>query len=334
MKQIDHLIICSPYREPDKHWKQDPATKEFEQEPGRRHAGYTIASKSGISDFIPLSLANTIRRRIIEWKGNDRPGLTGVSKELLDHWYDSDKRTYPFFFCQLEAIEIIIFLNEAPVHYKSGIEIPSDGGSFERWCSKMATGSGKTIIMAMLIAYNILNKVSYRQDKRFTKNILVVAPGLTVKSRLSVLNPSDEHNYYDEFQIVPSTLMEKLREGRVKIINWHMLAWDTQDKLNSKVEKGQLRSVDKRKSMEVSDTAYTKQVLGEMVSAQNILVINDEAHHAWRTAAESKVKSKTKDEIDNTVWIGGLDKLNKKVNILRCHDLSATPFAPTGKKIK
>jgi type III restriction enzyme len=81
--------------------------------------------------------------------------------------------------------------------------------------------------MAMLIAYNILNKVSYRQDTRFSKNILIVAPGLTVKTRLAVLDPTAENNYYNEFQVVPSTLMEKLREGRVKIINWHMLAWDS-----------------------------------------------------------------------------------------------------------
>jgi type III restriction enzyme len=331
MKQIDQLIICSPYLEPDKHWQQDEETQEFEQVEGRRPAGYTVAS-SNKSGFVPLKLANTIRTRLKEWQEKGRPGLTGISKELLEHWSDPDKRTNPFFFCQMEAIETIIFLNEAPAHYTSGFSIPTDGGSFERWCSKMATGSGKTIVMAMLIAYNILNKVTYRKDNRFSKNILIVAPGLTVKSRLSVLNPSDEHNYYQEFQIVPSTLMEKLREGQVKIINWHMLAWDTQDRLDEKAEKGQLRSVDKRKHMELSDTAYAKKVLGEMATSQNILVINDEAHHAWRSAAESKEKGKTKDEIDNTVWVGGLDKLNSKVPILRCHDLSATPFAPTGKK--
>ena len=184
----------------------------------------------------------------------------------------------------------------------------------------------------MLIAYNILNKASYSQDRCFTKHILVVAPGLTVKSRLSVLDPSDENNYYKEFHIVPSTMMEKLREGQIKIINWHTLARDTQEKLDAKAGKGQLRSVDKRKLMELSDAAYARQVLGNMANAQNILVINDEAHHAWRTAAESKVKSKTREEIDNTVWVGGLDKLSAKVPILRCHDLSATPFAPTGKK--
>jgi type III restriction enzyme len=250
----------------------------------------------------------------------------------LEHWEDSKQRHFPFFFCQLEAIETMIFLNEAPDHYKTGIHIPGDGGDFTRWCNKMATGSGKTIIMAMLIAYNILNKVSYKQDTRFSKNILVVSPGLTVKSRLSVLYPSDENNYYKEFNVVPTTLMDNLRQGQVQVINWHMLAWDTQNKLNEKAEKRQIRSVDKRRYMEVSDSAYAKMVLGEMAKSNNILVINDEAHHAWRTAAESKEKQVKREDIDNTVWIGGLDKLNRQVKILRCHDFSATPFAPTGKK--
>lgn len=337
MKQIDKLILCSPYNEPHVHWDRDTQTQEFFQAEGRRPAGYTVASpnsKKGamVGEFIPLPLVNLIRKRIKEWTADNRPGLTGITRELLEHWEDKNHRQFPFFFCQLEAIQVIIFLIEASEHYKTGISIPSDGGEFIRWCNKMATGSGKTTVMAMLIAYNILNKVTYKQDARFSKNILVVAPGLTVKSRLAVLQPADENNYYLDFNVVPTTLMDKLRQGQVKIINWHMMAWDSQEKLDAKVENGQLRSVDKRKQMEISDTAYAKNVLGDMANASNILVINDEAHHAWRTAAESKVKNKTKDEIDNTVWIGGLDKLNKQVKILRCHDLSATPFAPTGKK--
>lgn len=337
MKHIDKLILCSPYNEPQIHWSRDEQTQEFFQAEGRRAAGYTITnpkSKKGIDEgnFIPLPLVNLIRKRVKEWETDNRPGLTGVTRELLEHWEDNSQRQFPFFYCQLEAIIAIIFMIEAPEHYKTGIDIPTDGGEFIRWCSKMATGSGKTTVMAMLIAYNILNKVSYKQDTRFSKNILVVAPGLTVKSRLSVLFPFDENNYYHEFNVVPTTLMDKLRQGQIMVINWHMLAWDTQEKLDKKVENGQLRSVDKRKQMEISDTAYARKVLGEMANASNILVINDEAHHAWRTAAESKVKQVKKEDVDNTVWIGGLDKLSQQVNILRCHDFSATPFAPTGKK--
>jgi len=337
MKQIDKLILCSPYREPHVHRDRDYQTQEFFQNDGRRPAGYTITSPQSrqgaeVGEFIELPLVNLIRNRLKEWRAGNRPGLTGVTRELLAHWEDDGQRQLPLFFCQLEAMETIIFLLEAPDHYKTGIQIPSDGGDFTRWCNKMATGSGKTTVMAMLIAYNILNKVSYKQDNRFTKNILVVAPGLTVKSRLAVLQPADEYNYYKEFNIVPTTLMDYLRQGQVKVINWHMLAWDSLDKLDDKAEKGQLRSVDKRKFIEISDTAYSRSVLGEMAKANTILVINDEAHHAWRTAAESKEKQVRREEVDNTVWIGGLDKLNRQVPIMRCHDFSATPFAPTGKK--
>lgn len=332
MKQIDKLILCSPYKEPQIHWKYDLSTQEFFQVENRRPAGYTVATSQSIGEFIELPLVNLIRKRLKEWKLNNRPGLTGITRELLEFWEDPKERHLPLFFCQIEAIETIIFLIEAPSHYKTGIDIPKDGGGFIRWCNKMATGSGKTIVMAMLIAYNILNKVSYKQDNRYSKNILVVAPGLTVKNRLSVLNPSNDNNYYKEFNIVPTTLMDYLRQGQIKVINWHMLAWDTQNKLDEKAQKRQLRSVDKRKYIELSDPVYSRMVLGEMAKSKNILVINDEAHHAWRTAAESKEKQVKREDIDNTVWVGGLDKLNKHVKILRCHDFSATPFAPTGKK--
>ena len=151
---------------------------------------------------------------------------------------------------------------------------PTDGGSFERLCAKMATGSGKTVVMAMLIAWHILNKTSYPQDTRFSKNVLVIAPGLTVRSRLAVLEPSHAENYYEAFRIVPSHMLDKLRQGRVIVRNWHALNWETEEKIASK------RSVDKRGAK--SDEAYVREVLGEIANARNILIINDEAHHAWR----------------------------------------------------
>lgn len=171
----------------------------------------------------------------------------------------------------------------------------------------------------------MLNKVANGKDTRFSKNVLVVAPGLTVKSRLSVLNPFDEENYYEEFNIVPSGLMESLRQGKVKISNWHSLAWDSEERLAKK------KSVDKRGAK--SDEAYVREVLGDMANANNIVVINDEAHHAWRIPAESKIKGVKKEDIEeSTIWIGGLDRIHRARGIIRCFDLSATPFAPSGKK--
>ncbi|MCO6489521.1 MAG: DEAD/DEAH box helicase family protein [Phaeodactylibacter sp.] len=338
-KSIDKLIINSPYEEPKYHWHYDRETRTFSRREGRRPAGYVMATPNskafddpGI--FVPIELVNKIRPRVKDWRERGYPGVTGITKRLLEHWQDPEERQYRrFFFCQLEAIETLIWLTEAPDADKVGIDVPGDGGEFVRWCSKMATGSGKTIIMAMIIAWNTLNKVTYRQDTRFSKNVLIVAPGLTVKSRLQVLQPTQEGNYYEEFNIVPPGLMDKLRQGKIIIHNWHTLAWDTQEKLDQKIEKGQIRSVDKRKHIEISDEAYIRQVMPGMENAQNILVINDEAHHAWRVPAESKVKGVKKEDIEeSTIWVGGLDRIHKARGILRCFDLSATPFAPSGKK--
>jgi type III restriction enzyme len=328
---IDQLIINSPYEEPKHYWSYDRETRLFDKKEGRRPAGYVIASESskafddpGI--FVEIPIVNKIRPRIKVWREAGYPGVTGITKRLLDHWYNPEAReSRRLFFCQLEAIETLIWLTEAPEAERVGIDIPSDGGQFKRLCSKMATGSGKTIVMAMLIAWQVINKITYPQDNRFSKYIFIVAPGLTVKSRLQVLQPSTPGNYYDEFNIIPPGLMEKLRQGKIRIRNWHVLHWETEEKLAKK------RSVDKRGVK--SDEAYVREVLGDMTNASNILVINDEAHHAWRVPAESKIKGIKKEDIEEaTVWVSGLDRIHATRNILACYDFSATPFAPSGKK--
>ncbi|MFN9302295.1 MAG: BPTD_3080 family restriction endonuclease [Candidatus Kapaibacterium sp.] len=331
MKTIHKLIINSPYSEPEEYWEYIRDTREFILQKGRRPAGYIVASESSKSfddpgTFIEIDLVNTIRPRIKKWREDGYPGVTGITKRLLHHWQDPEERKdRRFFFCQLEAIETLIWLTEAPEADKTGIDIPGDGGGFSRWCNKMATGSGKTIVMSQLIAWNVLNKVVNGKDTRFSKNVLIIAPGLTVRNRLSVLNPTDPGNYYEEFNIVPSGLMDSLRQGKIKIINWHGLAWQTEEKIAKK------KSVDKRGAK--SDEAYVKEVLGDMASASNMIVINDEAHHAWRIPAESKVKGvKKEDIVESTIWVGGLDRIHSARGILRCFDLSATPCAPRGKK--
>lgn len=340
---IDKLIINSPHQEPQQHWFYDRENINFYIKEGRRPAGYVMATPNskafddpGI--FVEIDTVNQIRPRVKAWRETGYPGVTGITKRLLEHWQDPEERKdRRFFFCQLEAIETLIWLTEAPAADKVGIDIQGDGGAFERWCSKMATGSGKTIIMSMIIAWNFLNKVTNPTDARFSKYALCVAPGLTVKSRLQVLQPTHEENYYEEFNIVPAALMDKLRQGKVIIHNWHSLSWDSQDKIDAKVEKGQLRSVDKRQRMEISGEAYVRQVLGEMSNARNIIVLNDEAHHAWRTNTEATGKyqrtGSDKDSAEEaTIWVGGLDKIHEQRGILKCFDLSATPFTPSGKK--
>jgi type III restriction enzyme len=332
---ITHLIINSPYGEPKQHWLYHPETKKFTLEPGRRKAGYVIATESSRSfddpgRFIPIELVNQIRPRVKAWRENKQnpyAGVSGITRRLLEHWNDPEQRdsSRRLFFCGLEAMETLIWLTEAPASERVGIAIPSDGGAFQRLCCKMATGSGKTIVMAMVVAWQVLNKVAYPEDERFSKNVFIIAPGLTVKSRLQVLIPSGPGNYYEEFGIVPPGLRDQLRQGKVKVCNWHALNWETEDKLRKK------RSVDKRGAK--SDAAYVRDVLGDMAKAKNILVINDEAHHAWRINPESKKAKIDRALIEEaTKWVGGLDRIHSETGILRCFDFSATPFSPSGKQ--
>lgn len=332
MAGIDQLIINSAFHEPAHHWKYDLNKQSFMQEQGRRPAGYFIAGQGSnqyndIGQFIELPLVNKIRPRVKAWREAGYPGVTGVTKKLLEHWADKDARQYQFFFCQIDAIETIIWLTEAPDMDKVGIDIQGDGGEFKRICTKLCTGGGKTTVMAMLIAWMICNKVAYPQDKRFSKNVFIVAPGLTVKSRLQVLKTGGTDNYYNQFNVVPVGLLDKLHQGKVVVTNWQTLAWESDEQI------AKMKSVDKRGAK--SDEAYAREVLGELSSAQNILVINDEAHHAWRRNPENKVKltREQKDaEAQATVWISGLDRIHRARNILTCYDFSATPFAPSGKK--
>ena len=325
---IDQLIINSPYEEPTSHWSYHRETRTFTRVWTRRAAGYVRASEhsKAFDDpgvFVPLPLVNQIRERISPWRVVGYPGVTGITKRLLEHWHDPDQRdtAHRLFFCSLEAIETLVWLTEASPADRLGIEIPGDGGAFTRLCCKMATGSGKTILMGMIIAWQVLNKVTYPQDKRFSKSVFVVAPGLTVKSRLQVLLPAGSGNYYDEFNLVPAGLHDKLRQGKVLIRNWHGLMPLDPDAGPKVMKKGA-----------ESDEAFTRRVLGELAEARNLLLINNEAHHAWRVPPKSTIKGVAKEDIEEaTQWIGGLDRIHKTRGVLACFDLSATPFAPTGK---
>ncbi len=195
---IDRLIVNSPYEEPTQHWRYDRTTRLFDLLGGRRPAGYVVASgeSRGFDDpgvFREIPLVNRIRERVKAWRAAGYAGVTGITKRLLEHWRDPEEfESRRFFFCQLEAAETLIWLIEAPPVERVGIDIPSDGGAFTRLCAKMATGSGKTVVMA--IAWHVLNKVANPRDARFAKNVLGIAPGLTVRSRLAVLGLSHGEN--------------------------------------------------------------------------------------------------------------------------------------------
>jgi type III restriction enzyme len=281
--------------------------------------------------FIPLEAVNEIRRRVGKWRADGYPGATGITRQLLRYWNRED-RFRPLFFCQREAVETIIWLAESPAA-RSGIDIPLDG-PLRRYCCKMSTGSGKTIIMAMVAAWSILNRVQDRQDTRFSDAVLILCPNLTVKERLQVLLPSNPDNYYQHFEIVPGNLMESLNRGKFLITNWHALAED-RDPKRGVVQRGK-----------ESDEAFARRVLDKDLGAKTrILVLNDEAHHAYReaqanvaepeqlelpkmSAAEKKQAEEEKQEA--RIWVTGLDKIGRARGINMCVDVSATPFYIAG----
>jgi len=323
MSEIKNLIICNPYKMPAEHWKYDRTRRKFGLVDIRRPAGFLIATPDSKAfddpgEFRELELVNRIRERVNAWRKNNYPNVTGVTKQLLEFWH-IHKRENRFFFCQLEAIETLIWLAEASDAEKQGITIPSDGGAFQRLCCKMATGTGKTVVMAMLIAWQVINKATYPQDARFSKNILIMAPGLTVKSRLQVLFPTSKDNFYDLFEMIPESFHEKLFQGRFTVHNWHTLMPE-EDSPRSVVKIGT-----------ESNSVFSRRILGH--GLRNIIVINDEAHHAYRADKEQAADIPERELERDKRWMEGLDRIHDARNIVGCFDFSATPFIPSGKNV-
>lgn len=319
------LIINSPYGCPAHHWQDDRGTLTLIE--GRRPAGYEIFdTRANTRRTEPLELVNRIRERVDAWRAANYPGVTSVTRSLLEHWHDDTARQLQFYFCQLEAIETLIWWVEAAQDYKQGVFVPGDGGPWERLCNKMATGSGKTTVMAMVITWQALNALTYpKRNKDFSRAVFIVAPGLTVKERLQVLMPGHSNNYYDEFHLCPSeALRHKLNQAEIFIENWHSLM-PLKETDRSVVKKGK-----------ESDKAFVQRVLGKLSNFKDIVVINDEAHHAYRQPADIKVSKKDAEAFgidleEATRWVEGLDRIHGQLRINRCFDLSATPFAPTGR---
>jgi type III restriction enzyme len=322
---VDNPIINSPFEEPTRYWAYEegqPVLKE-----GRRPAGYYLKARTRgpqmamlEEEFVPLDLVNTIRKLVKEWRERGYPGVTPITRHLLNHW-NNPERERKLFFCQREAIETLIWLVEASPAEKQGITIPKDNG-LTRYACKMATGSGKTIVMGMVIAWQVLNKLANPQDRRFSDAVLLACPNLTIRERLQVLLPWKLGNYYDRFDLVPRGMLDRLQQGRFQITNWHIF----QPRDDSRSKSVMQRGVE-------SDTAFCRRVLKELGNnKRNILVINDEAHHAYRPAPlPEEVRAQlSADEIakreEATVWVSGLDRIASVRDINFCADFSATPF--------
>ena len=322
-KTIDQLIINNPYQEPQKYWSYDRENKSFELKSGRRKSGYWKKSDQKLDEndpgeFVEIDLVNRIRPRVKKWREDNYPNVTPTTKRLLNFWKDKNQREQDQnpFFCQMEAVETVIWLTEALESEKQGIKSIRDG-NWIRECFKLATGTGKTLVMSMIITWQVLNKIASPKDSKYSKNILIVTPGITVKDRLSVLNPSKEDNFYKSFRIVDDEMWKQLLQSKIIITNWHNLA----DKSDNK-KKGVLKRGTE------SDEGFCKRVLKDFGDAKNILVINDEAHHCYRFTE----KNENDEEYEKgRIWINGLDKIDNARKIIKTYDLSATPFKASGK---
>jgi type III restriction enzyme len=342
IQPVERPILCSPYAEPAAHWVYDTATGLAERVPGRRQAFYWYKSQRVMTQQLRLGivaeeesealpLVNALREDVKRWREGGYEGATQVTKALLAYWWRED-RPLRLFFCQTEAAETVIFLNEIRLSKKYLRFRPAfqdenllqlRDADLLRLGLKMATGSGKTVVMAMLIAWAFCNRGKVPSDARFPKAALVVCPNLTIKERLHVLRPESADNYYEAFDLVPSRMRPELNKGKVLVTNWHLFLPESEH-----VEGGQSYTV-VNKGAEGPD-AFARRVLGDLYDHTPLIVFNDEGHHAWRPKpAEDEAKGGKVDKTEleeATVWVEGLDKLNQAAGIRCCVDMSATPF--------
>ena len=345
IQPVEQPILCSPYEEPNAHWVYDTLTGEAVKQPGRREAGYwykTVRTGSNQLQLFQeeerddLPLINALRTDVKRWREVNYRNATPVTRELLRHWARDDLLRR-LFFCQREAVETIIYLAEirqggkrigftpqfTDKNLAELVDTPNepDISDLIRYGCKMATGSGKTVVMAMLVAWAFCNRGKVPSDERFPAAALVVCPNLTIKKRLQVLRPEDSDNYYDAFELIPTKLRPLLNSGKVLVTNWHQFKLEPPNS-----EGGQTYAV-VNKGDETPDT-FAKRVLGELYDRAPIMVLNDEGHHAYRPAPiKGRLSADAKKERQEaTVWVSGLDTFNEACGVKFCVDLSATPF--------
>jgi type III restriction enzyme len=365
VQAVERPILCSPYDAPGQHWHYDRTTGAASKLAGRRPSRYWYKTKDDVDGQLTLELSegqddlhavNQLREDVARWRESGYEGATPTTKELLRHWSAQD-RGRRLFFCQREAVETVIYLAEIlnsgrrprfnplfpPGDLKKLVDAPGNPGllPLTRFGCKMATGSGKTVVMAMLIGWAFCNRGRNPGDERFPNAALVCCPNLTVKERLQVLRPERADNYYRAFDIVPAKLQPLMQNGKVLVENWHTFA------PASEHSEGGRTSPVVNKGAETPE-AFAKRVLGDLYDRLPVMVLNDEAHHCYRPAplapgeklTGEAAKAAKEEREEATVWIEGLDKINNHAGgkageqagpgIAMCVDLSATPFYLTG----
>ncbi len=290
------------------------------------------------------TLINDIRREVERWRVNNWNGVTPYTRKLLAHWSAGPHRDDPVFFCQREAAETSIFLAEVAgrhgtADYRRRLEpeneLHNDG--LPRIGLKMATGTGKTVVMAMLIAWQTINKVMAPNDARFTKRFLVVTPGITIRDRLGVLHPERDDNYYRERDLIPPDLWEPLLQAQVEIINYHaFLPRDAKEIHGVSANTRKLLRDPNKTESDADAFRETPEMVADRImrsfgpGKNEIVVLNDEAHHCYQDKLLDSDSDVDREDMernrDARVWFRGLCDLRRRAGVKAVYDLSATPY--------
>jgi type III restriction enzyme len=368
---FEQPILNSPYEYPSRHWELDetgqptqriiekrrraefitPIPKPKKQKGEQQQAQFAFDEGKGLSTqdqrYDPTPIINELRGYIDEWRSLPNPNdwkVTPETARLLQHWRHHEYSSFQPFFCQIEAVETAIWLTEvAPKKGKIGEKFldhitnanEDANPGLMRLALKMATGAGKTTVMAMIIAWQTINAVRHPKSKYFTRGFLVVTPGLTIRDRLNVLKPNDPYSYYQSRELVPNDMLQDLEKAKIVITNYH--AFKQRERME--LSKGN-RALLKGRTGEDIETMETEgqmiqRVMPELMGMKNIMVLNDEAHHCYREKpggdGEEDLQKEEKEEAQKNkeaarLWITGLEAVNRNMGIFRVMDLSATPF--------
>jgi type III restriction enzyme len=362
-------ILNSPYEYPKRHWELDSSGQPTQQiiesrrlaefitpipKPKKRKGTaeqhqLVFDEGKGLStqaqQYDHTAIINAVRRAVDKWRTIPNPANWQVTPEtarLLQHWRHHKFSNLRPFFCQVEAVETVIWLTEvAPNAGKEGksflehlVNANNDANpELLRLALKLATGAGKTTVMAMLIAWQTINAVRRPNSKKFTRGFLVVAPGLTIKDRLRVLQPHDPDSYYQSRELVPNDMLSDLDRAKIVITNYH--AFKLREKVDiSKGGRSLLRGRGEELNTIETEGQMLQRVMPDLMGLKNILVLNDEAHHCYRekpSDEDTDLKGDERKEADKNneaarLWISGLEAVKRKIGLLNVIDLSATPF--------
>jgi type III restriction enzyme len=367
-------ILNSPYEYPSRHWELDaqgqptqriidtrrkaefiipiPKTKKQRNQQDRQK-DFLFNEGKGLTTeaqrYDPNSLINAIRAKVDQWRQIPNPNEWGVTPEtarLLQHWRHYNFAGIRPFFCQIEAVETVIWLTEVAPNsidgrrFRQNLEDASRDANPElfRIALKMATGAGKTAVMAMLIAWQTVNAVRHPGSHRFTRGFLVVTPGLTIRDRLRVLLPNDLDSYYKNRDLVPSDMLGDIERAKIIITNYH--AFRLRERLDlSKGGRSLLRGHGDELTTIESEGQMIQRVMGDLMGMKGIMVLNDEAHHCYREkplgAEEEDLRSDERKEAEKNneaarLWISGLEVVKRQLKLNHVIDLSATPFFLSG----